>query len=89
MNPLLGSNTSPDLLSFCSISSASASGMSFSVAAFMMSSVGIVFPILLSRSCIISFIVIILFLLLAGMSVAILSTSNVPVFSSNATCLKQ
>lgn len=89
MNPLLGSNMSPARFNFCRISSTSASVMSFSDAALMMSSTGITFPVLTSSSPMSSFIIIILFLLLAGMSVAILSTSNVPVFSSNATSLRQ
>lgn len=54
-----------------------------------MSSSGIVLPTFDSKSLIISLSVIILFLVLAGVSVAILSMSNVPVFSSNATCLRQ
>lgn len=89
MNPLLGSNMSPALFSFCIISSASVSLMSFSAAAFTRSSIGIVFPTFPSSSWISSLTMISLFLLLAGMSVAILSMSNVPVFSSNATCLRQ
>jgi len=89
MKPLLGSNMSPALFSFCIISSDSASFMSFSAADFMMSSMGIVLPTFASSSCISSLIMISLFLVLAGVSVAILSMSNVPVFSSSATCLKQ
>lgn len=59
------------------------------VAVFSMSSIGIVFPSLFSSSIIISFIITSLLLWLAGVSVAILSMSIVPVFSSNATCLRQ
>ena len=80
---------SPALFSFCSISSASASVISFSIADLIMSSAGIVFPTFVSSSCIISFIMTSLFLVLAGVSVAILSMSNMPVFSSSATCLRQ
>lgn len=54
-----------------------------------MSSSGIVFPTFASRSFMISLSVSILFRVLAGVSVAILSMSNVPVFSSKATCLRQ
>lgn len=79
---------SPPLFSFCSISSVSASVMSFSSADFIMSSTGTDFPTFVSSSCMISFIVTSLFLVLAGTSLS-LSTSNVPVFSSNATCLRQ
>ena len=88
MNPLLGSKMSPARFSFCIISSASASVMSLSAADFIMSSAGIVLPTFISSSCIISFIMMSLFLVLAGVSDS-LSTSNWPVFSSNATCLRQ
>lgn len=80
---------SPAFLSFCMISSTSLSPMPFSLAAFITSSSGTVFPSLFSSSTIISFIVTILLRCAAGISVAILSMSMVPVFSSNATCLRQ
>ncbi len=89
MNPLRGSNMSPDRLSFCITSSASVSVMSFSCAAFIRSSIGTFLPTLASSSCISSLMSISLFLLLAGISVAILSMSKVPVFSSIATNLRQ
>ncbi len=80
---------SPARFSFCNISSISASVMSFSIAALIMSSAGIILPSFASSSWISSFTIMILFLLLAGISVAILSTSKVPVFSSKATSLRQ
>lgn len=80
---------SPARFNFCSISSTSDSVMSFSDDALMISSTGMTLPSLASNSPMSSFITIILFRLLAGMSVAILSTSNVPVFSSKATSLRQ
>ena len=89
MNPCRGSKMSPAFLSFCRTSSTSVSPSPFSLAVFMTSSIGIVFPNLFSSSAMISLTTIILFRCAAGISVAILSMSMVPVFSSNATCRRQ
>lgn len=80
---------SPLLFSVLIISSISDSVSPFCCAVLYTVSVGISFPCVFSRSRMSSFIRIILLLWLAGISVAILSISIVPVFSSKATCFRQ